>query len=59
MSLLIIIISVLLAASKLYQFFIDYKKEKFFLASIELIFAIMFATAGVCAIWNSTLQLIT
>lgn len=59
MSLLIIIVSMLLAVSKLYQFFIDYKKEKFFLASIELIFAIMLATAGACAIWNSTLQLIT
>ena len=59
MSLLIIIVSMLLAASKLYQFFIDYKKEKFFLASIELIFAIMLATVGACVIWNSTLQLIT
>ena len=59
MSLLIMIISMLLATCKLYQFFIDYKRDKFFLASIELIFAVMLATAGACAVWNSTLQIIT
>lgn len=58
MELLIIIICSLFAASKLCQFFVDYKKERFFLASIELIFAIIFITCFVCIIWNSILQVI-
>ena len=59
MKLLIIIINMLLAAFKLYQFFIDYKKENFFLASVELSLAIIFITCYVCLTWNYTLQAIT
>lgn len=53
------IVSILLSSSLLCQFFIDYKKDRFFVASIELVVAIMFIACGVCAMWNFTLQTIT
>ena len=56
---LIIVINTLLASFKLYEFFTDYKNGEFFTASIELVLAIILITCGVCATWNSTLQLIT
>lgn len=55
---IIIIVSVSLASSLLYQFFIDYKKERFFIASFELITAIMWVVCCACAMWHFTLQMI-
>lgn len=54
----IIIISVLLSSSLLCQFFMDYKKERFFVASIELITAIMWVVCCACVMWHCTLQTI-
>lgn len=56
--LFLIIISMLFSVSKLYQFFIDYKNKKLFVASVELVFAIIFITCTVCVVWNCTLQAI-
>ena len=58
-SFIIIIISVLLSSSMLCQFFMDYKKERIFIASVELVTAIMWMTCCMCAIWHCTLQTIT
>lgn len=52
------IVSTLLSSSLLCQFFFDYKKDRFFIASVELVAAIMFIACGVCAMWNFTLQTI-
>ena len=52
------ITSTILSSSFLCQFFVDYKKYRFFIASIELVVAIMFIACGVCAMWNFTLQTI-
>ena len=56
---IIIFISILLASSMLYQFFMDYKRERVFAASVELVIAIMWITSCVCSIWYCTLQTIT
>ena len=58
-NILIGIVSTLLPSSLLCQFFMDYKKDRFFMASVELIVAIMLISCGVCAMWNFTLQTIT
>jgi len=55
---IILIISMLLSSSMMCQFFMDYKRDRFFIASVELIAAIMFITCGVCAMWNFTLNTI-
>ena len=58
-SILVLIISTLLSSSMMCQFFLDYKRDRFFVASIELVVAIMFIACGVCAMWNFTLNTIT
>lgn len=58
-SILVLIISVLLSSAMMCQFFMDYKKDRFFTASFELIVAIMLITCGICAMWNFTLDTIT
>lgn len=55
----ITIVSLLLSSSSLCQFFMDYKKEKYFIASIELVTAIMWMICCACTMWHCTLQTIT
>ena len=47
MKLLIIILSILFSASFLYQFIMDYKKERYIMASFELIFTIIYLACGI------------
>ena len=58
-NLLICIISVLSMTSFLAMFFIDYKKDKYWLASLELAIAIICITCGVCSAWDFTLKALT
>ena len=55
----IVIVSILFSSSLLCQFFMDYKKEKYFIASVEIITAIMWSVYCACAIWYCALQAIT
>ena len=41
------------ASSFMYQFFIDYNRKRYFIASIELIFSITFIASIVCILWYS------
>ena len=52
----IIISSVCTSTFFISNFFMDFKKDRFLLASFELISAIIFITLGVCATWYLTMH---
>lgn len=56
--LFIIIVGALWSCALLCQFFMDYKKERLFIASVELIILIMLVSCCVCAICRCTLQVL-
>lgn len=55
----IIIVSVLLAASMLYQSIMDFKANRTLMASLELVVAIVWASSAICVMCYSTLHTIT
>lgn len=55
----ITILSIISASFSLCNFFMDYKKERYLIASIELVTAIMLIVSGVCAMWYYTLSMLT
>lgn len=54
--LFIIIVGTLCSCALLCQFFMDYQKERLFIASVELIILIMLVSCCVCVICRCTLQ---
>lgn len=54
-----VIVNIVLSSSLLYQIFLDYKRRRIFIASIDFVFAIMLITCYICVILYCTFQIIT
>ena len=59
MGLLIGVFGILSSSVCLWLFFLDYKNEKYWMASFELVSSIILISCCVCAMCHWTLQVIT